>query len=151
MTRRYPTLIAAALALSAPWALAQTIVKDAWVRGTVAEQKATGAFMSITSTQGGKLVAVSTPVAGVAEIHEMAMRGNVMKMHAIPGLALPAGQPVKLEPGGYHLMLMDLKQQMKEGDVVALTLVVEGKDGKRESIAVNAPVKALGAPHSMKH
>lgn len=151
MKRIRCTFMAAALALAAPLALAQTTVADPWVRATVAGQKASGAFMTLTSAQGGKLVAVSTPVAGVAEIHEMAMSGNVMKMHAIPGLALPAGQPVKLEPGGYHLMLMDLKQQMKEGEVVPLTLVVEGKDGKRESIAVNAPVKALGAPHSMKH
>ena len=139
------------LAAAAQGAAAQTTVKDAWVRGTVEPQRATGAFMKITSAQGGKLVAVESPVAGVVEVHEMAMSGNVMKMHAIPELALPAGQAVKLEPGGYHVMLMDLKQQLKEGAVVPLTLVVEGKDGKRETIDVKAPVKALGASHSMKH
>jgi len=132
-------------------AQAQTTVKEAWVRGTVAQQKATGMFAQISSAAGGRLVAVASPVAGVAEVHEMAMSGNVMKMHAIPELALPAGQAVKLEPGGYHVMLMDLKQQLKEGEVVPLTLVVEGKDGKRETIDVKAPVKALGASHSMKH
>lgn len=151
MNRIQRSLILAAFAAASPWTLAQTTVNDPWVRGTVAEQKATGAFMSITSAQGGKLVAVSSPVAGVAEIHEMAMSGNVMKMHAIPGLALPAGQPVKLEPGGYHVMLMELKQPLKEGDVVLLTLVTEGKDGKRETIEVKAPVKPLGGAHSMKH
>ncbi len=151
MNRIQRSLILAAFAAASPWTLAQTTVNDPWVRGTVAPQKATGAFMSITSAQGGKLVAASSPVAGIVEIHEMAMSGNVMKMQAIPELALPAGQPVKLEPGGYHVMLMDLKQQIKDGEVVPLTLVVEGKDGKRETIEVKAPVKALGATHSMKH
>jgi copper(I)-binding protein len=126
-------------------AFAQTTVKDAWVRGTVAQQKASGAFMQITSAQGGKLVAVSSPVAGVVEVHEMAMEGSVMKMHAIPGLDLPAGKTVELKPGGYHVMLMDLKQQLKAGDSVPLTLVIEGKNGKRETLEVKAPVRALGA------
>ena len=148
MNRFQRSVILATLALAAPWALAHTTVKDPWVRGTVPEQKATGAFMQITATHGGKLVAVSSPMAGVVEIHAMSMSGNVMNMHAIPELALPAGKAVELKPGGYHVMLLDLKQQMKDGDTVPLTLVVEDKDGKRETIEVKAPVKALGA---MKH
>lgn len=135
----------AALTLCGGAALAQTTVKDAWVRGTVAQQKATGAFMQITSAQGGKLVSVQSPAAGMVEIHEMSMSGDVMKMHAIPGLDLPAGKPVELKPGSYHVMMMDLKQALKAGDHVALTLVIEGKDGKRETLEVKAPVKALGA------
>ena len=135
----------AALALCAASALAQTTVKDAWVRGTVAQQKATGAFMQITSAHGGKLLSVRSPAAGIVEIHEMSMNGDVMKMHAIPALDLPAGQAVELKPGGYHVMMMDLKQQLKAGDSVAFTLVVEGKGGQRETLEVKAPVKALGA------
>jgi hypothetical protein len=138
-------LVLSGLALAAQSALAQTTVKDAWVRGTVAQQKSTGAFMQVTSAQGGKLVSAQSPVAGVVEIHEMAMEGNVMKMRAVPGLDLPAGKPVELKPGSYHVMLMELKQQLKEGDTVPVTLVVEGKDGKRENIEVKAPVKALAA------
>ena len=133
------------LALAAQFACAQTTVKDPWVRGTVAQQKATGAFMQLTSAQGGKLVSAKSPVAGVVEIHEMAMEGSVMKMRAVPGLDLPAGKAVDLKPGGYHVMLMDLKQQLKEGESVPLTLVVEAKDGKRETLEVKAPVKALSA------
>jgi hypothetical protein len=69
-----------------------------------------------------------------------------MKMRALPnGLELPAGKAVELKPGGYHVMLMDLKQQLKAGDTVPLTLVVEGKDGKKESIELKAPVKDLAA------
>ena len=143
----YPTLArsaAAALLAIASSAHAQTTIKDAWVRGTVAQQMASGAFMHITSAQGGKLVSVSSPVAGVAEIHEMAMQGDTMRMRAVPALELPAGKAVELKPGGYHLMLMDLKQQLKAGETVPLTLVVEGKDGKRETVAVQAVVKPLG-------
>jgi hypothetical protein len=137
--------LAAALLVTATASFAQTTVKDAWVRGTVAQQKASGAFMHITSAQGGKLVEVRSPVAGVAEIHEMAMQGDMMRMRAVPSLDLPPGKAVELKPGGYHLMLMDLKQQLKAGDNVPLTLVIEGKDGKRETLEVKAPVRALGA------
>ncbi len=147
MTHTPRTILALLVAVAfATTATAQTSVKDPWIRGTVAQQKATGMFAQITSTAGGKLVSASSPVAGVVEIHEMAMEGNVMKMRAVPGLDLPAGKAVDLKPGGYHVMLMDLKQQLKEGETVAVTLVVEGKDGKKETIEVKAPVKALTTP-----
>ncbi|TDM08323.1 MAG: hypothetical protein C4K60_02300 [Ideonella sp. MAG2] len=136
--------LAATLAASPAWA--QTTVKDAWVRGTVAQQKATGAFMTLTNAQGGKLLSAASPVAGVVEVHEMKMEGNVMKMAAIPSLELPAGKPVELKPGGYHVMLMDLKQPLKDGDTVPLTLTIEGKDGKKETVEVKAPIKALAMP-----
>jgi len=145
MTTTHPlkhAFVAALLAVAGS-VLAQTTVKDAWVRGTVAQQKASGAFMHITSAQGGKLLEVSTPVAGMAEIHEMAMQGDMMRMRAVPALELPAGKAVELKPGGFHVMLMDLKQQLKTGDSVPLTLVIEGKDGKRETLQIKAPVRAL--------
>ena len=136
-------VVIAGLAAAVHNASAQTTVKDAWVRGTVAQQKATGAFMKLTSAQGGKLISVASPAAGVVEIHEMAMEGDVMKMRAVQGVDLPAGKAVELKPGGYHVMLMDLKQQAKVGSSLALTLIIEGKDGQRETLVVNAPVKAL--------
>ena len=137
-------IAALSLALLNLPALAQTTVKDPWVRGTVAQQKATGAFFQITNATGGTLVSASTPVAGVVEIHEMSMEGSTMKMRALPkGLALPAGKAVELKPGGYHVMLMDLKAPLKTGESVDITLTVEGKDGKKETIAVKAPVKAM--------
>ena len=136
--------IAAVAAFALP-AQAQVSVKDPWVRATVSQQKATGAFMQITSTQDARLVEAKSSVAGVVEVHEMTMEKDVMKMRAVPGLDLPAGKAVELKPGGYHVMLMDLKQQMKEGDTVPLTLVIEGKDKKRSTIEVKAPVKPLAA------
>jgi copper(I)-binding protein len=140
-------------ALMALGAQAQTTVAEPWVRGTVAQQKATGMFANITSAKGGKLVSASSPVAGVVEIHEMAMEGNLMKMRALPaGLDLPAGKAVALKPGGYHVMLMDLKQQLKPGETVPVTLVFEAADKTRETVEVKAPVKALNtAPMEHKH
>ena len=139
MQRTLATLALSAL-LTAP-ALAQVAVKDAWVRATVAGQKATGAFMQIADPAGGRLVGASAGVAGVVELHEMSMEGTTMKMRAIPAIDLPAGKPVDLKPGGLHVMLMDLKEPLSPGDSVALTLVVEGKDRKRETIEVKATVR----------
>lgn len=131
--------------LAAGTAFAQTTVSDAWVRGMVAPQRATGAFMKITSAQGGKLVAVATPAARVAEVHEMVMQGDVMAMRAIESLELPAGKAVELKPGGHHLMLMGIEQPLKAGETVPLTLTIEGRDGKRETLQLSVPVKALAA------
>ena len=121
---------------------AQVTVADPWVRATVPQQKATGMFARVTAAKGGKVVAASSPVADVVEIHEMAMDQNVMRMRSIAALDLPAGQSVELKPGGFHVMLMGLKQQVKEGDTVPVTLVVEGPDGKRENVEVKAAARA---------
>jgi copper(I)-binding protein len=121
-------------------------VSDAWVRGTVAQQKATGMFARITSAAGAKLVGASSPAAGVVEVHEMKMDGDRMTMAAVPVLNLPAGKMVELKPGGFHIMLMGIKQPLKAGEKLPVTLVVEGKDGKRENVEVQAEVRALGAP-----
>jgi copper(I)-binding protein len=145
---RVAALLSLFLLPAASWA--QTRVSDAFVRGTVAQQKATGAFLKLTSVQGGRLVAVASPVAMLAEIHEMKMDGNTMRMAEVPFIELPAGQPVELKPGGYHLMLMGLKQTLKDGDSVPLVLTIEGKDGKKETVELKAPVKALGVPGGMK-
>ena len=154
-----PLLSALALLTAAATAQAQSAavsVQDAWVRGTVAHQKASGAFMTLTSPLAGRLVGATSPVAGVTEIHEMRMEGQVMRMRAIDGLDLPAGQAVQLKPGGYHVMLMELKQPLKPGETVPITLVIERAGGAKESIRVNAPVRPLAAStapmeHQHKH
>jgi copper(I)-binding protein len=151
-TLRSIALGAAALVLAAA-AHAQVSVKEAWVRATVAQQKATGAFMQLTAAQDTQLISVSSPVAAVTEIHEMTMDGGVMKMHAVPTLALPAGKPVDLKPGSYHVMLLDLKAQVKEGDTVPVTLTLQGADGKRQTLEVKATARPLGAamPQAGEH
>jgi len=127
--------------------LAQTTVQveDPWVRGTVTGQPATGAFMRLTPTAHARLVAARSPVAGVVEIHEMAMDGDVMKMRQIPSLDLASGHTMDLKPGGYHVMLMSLKQPLKGGQSVPLTLVFEDERGKRFEQTLVAQVTALGA------
>jgi copper(I)-binding protein len=124
---------------------AEVVVKDAWVRATVPQQKATGVFMRLDASADSRLVSVATPLTPVAEVHEMKMEDGVMRMRRMPVLELPAGRTVELTPGGYHVMLMDLKQQVKVGDTVPLTLVFEGRDGRRETREVTAQVRALAA------
>ena len=130
-------LIASAL-FAAFAAQAQVKVDDAWVRATVAPQKATGAFMQLTSAKPAKVVAASSPAAAVVEIHEMKMDDGVMKMRAVDALPLPAGQAVALKPGSYHVMLMGLKNPIKAGETVPLTLTVEGEHKQRTAIEIKA-------------
>jgi hypothetical protein len=132
-------------------ALAEVSVAEPWVRATVPAERATGAFMLLKSDSDARLVSAASPVAGVVEIHEMVMENDVMKMSPIPGLDLPAGQDVELKPGGYHVMLMDLKQQVKVGDEVPLTLTIENKDGSRQTLEVKAATRPLNAPMKMHH
>ena len=117
-------------------------VKDAWVRPTVAGQKSSGAYMKLTAKATQRLVGISTPVAGVAEVHEMKMEGDVMKMRALPALDLPAGKTVELKSGGYHVMLMDLKQPLAAGGTVPLTLLFKDAKGVESKVTLNAPVAA---------
>ncbi|WP_345794638.1 copper chaperone PCu(A)C [Thauera sp. JM12B12] len=145
------SLLAALVLLGSAAAHAEVTVAEPWVRATVPAQKATGAFMQLESDADARLVSAASPVAGVVEIHEMVMDKDVMKMNRVDGLALPAGQAVELKPGGYHVMLMDLKDQVKEGDQVPLTLIVENKDGSRQTIELTAPARPLNAPMKMQH
>jgi periplasmic copper chaperone A len=127
--------------------LAQMVgIQDAWIRATVQGQKATGAFMKITTKEKMQLVAVESPVAGVAEVHEMKMEGDVMKMRALDkGLELPAGKTVELKPGGFHLMLMDLKTPLRKDTSVPLTLVLMDSKGVQTKTEIKIPV-SLVAP-----
>ncbi|MFA7270299.1 MAG: copper chaperone PCu(A)C [Sterolibacterium sp.] len=143
--------LAIVLAISGSTVLADVGVKDAWARGTVAGQTATGAFMELKSSDDATLIGVSSPVAGVVELHEMTMDNGVMKMRALPRLDLPAGKPVALRPGSYHIMLMDLKQPLKKGDSLLLTLKLESKDKKLSTLEVKAEVRDLTAMPAMEH
>lgn len=138
-------LVAGSLLATSLGAHAEVLVKDAWVRATVPQQKATGAFMKIQVPQDSRLVEVQTSAAATAEVHQMKMDNNVMKMRAIPDLELPAGKEIELKPGSYHVMLMGLKAQVKEGDIVPLTLIIEGKDKKRETVEVKAKARPLNS------
>lgn len=143
------TLFFALTALAISSAQAQTAdaaitIKDAWVRTAVPGQKGTGAFMKITAKEGMRLVGASTPVAGVTEVHEMKMEGDVMKMRALPGLELPAGKMVELKPGGLHVMLMDLKAALPKDSTVPLTLLFKDAKGVESKMELKLPVAATG-------
>lgn len=144
--------VALALAFAAHAAQAQVAVEDAWVRGTVQGQKSTGAYMRLKSADGAILVGAESAVAGVVEIHTMRMEGNVMRMRPVPRLELPPGHTVELKPGGYHVMLMELKRPLKAGESVPIKLKLEGKDRKPQEIEVQAEVRDLTAHGGqMKH
>ena len=145
-------LITAALTtVCAASAFAQNVtVTDAWARATVQGQKATGAFMKITAKDNAKLVGVSSPVAGVAEIHEMKVEKDVMKMAALPnGLDLPAGKAVELKPGSYHVMLMDLKAPLAKDTTVPVTLTFQDAKGVKSNLELKVQV-GMQAP-MMQH
>ncbi|WP_421556965.1 copper chaperone PCu(A)C [Pseudomonas kitaguniensis] len=133
-------------------ASAQVLVSDAWVRATVQGQPSSGAFMTLTADSDSKLVSVTTPVAKDAQIHEMSMKDDVMRMGPVNSVALPAGKAVKLDPNGYHVMLMGLIGQIKEGEHVPLSLTVENAKGEKQSVDVTATARALdGMDHSKMH
>jgi periplasmic copper chaperone A len=117
------------------------VVKDSWVRASVPGQQATGAFMTLTAKNGVKLVSIASPAAGVAEVHEMKMEGDIMRMRAVAGgLDLPAGKAVELKPGGYHVMLMDLKTALPKNTTIALTLVFKNAKGDESKLELKVPV-----------
>ena len=138
------TLVAiAVLPYAAPAADAIRVL-DPWARATVPGQKVGGVYMEIVSSRDARLVGVSSPAAGSAEVHSMTMDGGTMRMRAVEALDLPAGTPVKLAPGGYHVMLFDLRKPLVAGQTVPLTLVIEETGKRAHKITVSAIVRAGG-------
>ena len=123
---------------------AEVTVKNAWVRGTVAAQTVTGAFMTITSSEEAKLVGASSRIAASSEIHQSMMQGGVNHMHGVDEVKLPAGKAVELKPGGYHLMLMGLAKPVAEGQKVPITLTILDAKGRKSTVEVQAEVRGLG-------
>jgi copper(I)-binding protein len=119
---------------------AQVAVTGAWVRATVPNQQATGAFMRLVSKKDTILVSAHSEDAGIVEVHEMKMENDIMRMRAVDGLRLPANQAVDFKSGGYHLMMMNLKKQLKVNTEAQITLVFKNTDGESETTLVRAPV-----------
>jgi len=150
------TLLAALLAGNAMAQTAAVKVEGAWARASVPGQMGTGAFMKLTAKDGAKLVGASSPVAGVTEVHEMKMEGDVMKMRAVPAIDLPAGKAVELKPGGYHVMLLDLKAPLATNTTVPLTLTFKDAKGVESRVELKLPVATTApggaaAPAGHKH
>lgn len=115
-----------------------------WVRPTVPAQKATGAYMMVMAHADGKLVGAKSNIAEKTEVHEMSMDGDIMRMRRVDAINMEEGDVVKLQPGGFHVMFMGLKNQVKEGEMVSFSLVFEGKDGKLTEVPVQAKATMKG-------
>ncbi|MHB0972745.1 MAG: copper chaperone PCu(A)C [Thiobacillus sp.] len=148
--KRYGWMIAVAASLAAHAAWAANIsVTDAWARATMPGQPVSGAYMRIQADADARLVGVSSSVVPRVEVHEMSMDGGVMRMREVKTIDLPKGKTVSLQPGGFHLMLMNLKKPIAAGDVIPLTLTVES-GGKRQTVEVKAEARAMGGG-GMRH
>jgi periplasmic copper chaperone A len=129
----------ASLAVTLP-AAAQVQATAAWARGTVGGQTSTAVYMRLRSTEPAAVVAVDSPL-GMAELHEMKMDGDVMRMRPLKRLELPAGRAVDLNPAGAHIMLTGLKRALVKGDRVPLRLTVETAGKARRTFQVTAEVR----------
>ncbi len=123
----------------------QLEVTHAWARATPGKAENGAAYLTIQSPTADKLVAASTPAAKKAELHTMSMTGMIMKMRQVDAIDVPAGKPVTLKPGGFHVMLLGLQQPLKEGQSFPLTLTFE-KGGTR---TVTVAVEKVGATSAM--
>lgn len=113
-------------------------VFDVWVKTTVPGGTVSAAYMHIKSATPLKLVKAETPIADIAEIHDMKMNAGVMEMKAMDALDIPADKLIDLQPGGLHVMLMKLKKPINKGDKVPLTLTFEGADKKSVIVKLDA-------------
>ena len=139
------------LLLTAPAYAQEITIKDAWIRGTVQGQGATGAFMEITGKSNARLVGVTSPLTKNVEVHNMKMENGVMRMFPVDSVDLPAGKPVKLAPGGYHVMLMGLQKPLNAGDTVPLQLTFELAGKKRETIDLSVAVRDIKGQPAPQH
>jgi periplasmic copper chaperone A len=141
-------LVAASTALAQP---SQLEVKDAWAGATPGKAENGAAYVTITSPAADRLVSADTPVAKQAELHTMSMQGMVMKMRPISGVDIPAGQPVSLKPGGEHIMLMGLKQPLREGQSFPLTLDFEKAGSRTVTVTVEKAGSKDPGPAAAQH
>ncbi len=121
------------------------VIENAWIRAAPAGAPVAGGYLKITNKGqiADKLVSVSAEFAGMSEIHEMAMEGDVMKMRPIDVLPIGPGETVELKPGGFHLMFMKPKTQVKDGDSHKVTLTFENAG----AIELDMPVGKAAAHH----
>jgi periplasmic copper chaperone A len=131
--------VSAAACAEAP---APVSVHGAWARPIVPGQDSTGAYMTLAAREPLTLLGAETPAAGIVEIHEMQMVGDVMKMRAAETLPLVPGKPLELKPNGLHFMLMDLKAPFKAGSTIRLTLRLRDAKGVEQKLPLTVPVAA---------
>jgi copper(I)-binding protein len=140
--------ISASLAFASMQVYAEIKVDNAWAQATTPSQTVTGVFLTLQSSSPASLVGAQSATATTVEMHEMKMNGESMRMQTVKRIPLPAGQPTKLQPGGYHIMLLGLKRKpLKAGETIPLVLKIEQADGKLETKEVVVPVRSIGPDH----
>ena len=122
-------------------------VTNAWARASVPGQRIGVVYMDIRSTAPARLLSVSSSAASKAQLHTMKIENGVMTMFPVDGIELPAGQIVKLVPSGNHVMLIDLKRELKQGENVPVILTVEGSAKSRQTIEVKAEIRDVTGMH----
>ena len=137
-------VLSAAAARAQAFKAGDLVITQAWSRATPGGAKIGGGYLTIENKGSApdRLIHCSGDVAGKIEVHEMSMKNGVMTMRPLDnGLTIEPGKTVKLAPGGFHLMLFDLKNPLKQGDKVPVTLEFE-KAGK---VTISLDVQGLGA------
>ena len=140
----------AGLLVSSALAAEPVTISNAWVRATVPGQSVAGVYFDISSAAHAALVGAGSPAAGKAELHTMTMEGDVMKMRRVEKIELPARQTVNLKPGGFHVMLIGVKHELKPGQRVTLQLVVRDAHGTKSNVEVKAEVRSAASPGQHK-
>jgi periplasmic copper chaperone A len=145
LKRPAPTVRVSQLAAAArSYKLGALTIEAPWSRATPGGAKVAGGYLKITNAgaEPDRLVGGTAEISGKFEIHEMSMQGDVARMRALEqGLVIKPGETVELKPGGNHLMFMDLKRPLKEGETAKGTLVFE----KAGTVAVDYAVRPLGS------
>lgn len=131
-------LLLAACGQSAP----EVSVTDPWARATVAGQTSAAVFMTIAAPAGDRLVGADTPVAGETDLMTMTSEDGAMAMAYVKDIALPAGQPVSLDPTGLHVWLAELKQPLEAGASFPLTLEFDKAGEQQVTVSIIAPAAA---------
>ena len=141
--------LVAGLAAAHEFTLKDLRVGHPYARATPPGARAGGAFFTVENrgAQDDRLIAVASPAAAAAELHTMAMDGTVMRMRAVRAVDIPAGAKVALQPGGFHVMLLDLKQPLAAGERIALTLTFERAGTIDVIVNVESMVPAADAAH----
>ena len=149
------TLLLGAMPASVRPAIAQPSpikIEQPWARATSSAAKAGGVFMTIKDNgPADQLVGASSPVAGIVELHRTVNENGVMKMLPVPVLDLPTGQTIDLKPGGLHIMLIDLRRQLKPGDTFPLTLTFAKAPPATVTVTVGAAGASGPAHGAMQH
>lgn len=146
------TVLVSGSAAAQESALKDLRVAHPYARATPPGARAGGAFLTIENrgAQGDRLIGAASPAAGAVELHTMSMDGNVMRMRAVSAIEIPPGGTVALKPGGFHVMLLDLKRPLAAGDRFPLKLTFERAGSVDVIVEVEAMVPAADAAHGHK-